>query len=365
MVNKSCIIKLLIILFLCSGICTGVEEKSSIDKEKLKKRVELFLKENNVTLRRNVEDVFLLAEIYEKEGKDKDAMFLYQEGLRVNSWRLDYQFKLAQLMYKYGDKKQAVEKVKIVSQYAEDEGLLIKAEEFLFNLGMNPVKSINKTERKLIKDQEIVLVPIGKVNKYLLSEVKHKLQEKMGISYSVMEEEIDPGKFDRSYLDKYTIDTKRKLLVSFLRLIPEQNKRFEELENQGQFNASRLILELKDNYIIEKVSKVKGYLGITRKDIFNGNSNFLFGWAGKDYGVMSYHRFLATFNQEPPNRSRLCDRIVKQGVSSSFFILGIPRCTNPTCIRSYPHNLTEHDHKGMELCPWCREQLKLILDRKR
>ena len=350
---------LLTILFFCSGICTGVEKKSSIDKEKLKKRVELFLKENNVNLRRNVDDVFLLAEIYEKEGKDKEAMFLYQEGLRVNSWRLDYQLKLAQFMYKYGAQKQAVEKVKIVSQYAEDEELLIKAEEFLFNLGMNPVKSINKTKRKLVKDPQIVIVPIGKVNKHLLLKVKNKLQEKMGISYSIMEEGFDPGKFDRSYLDKYTISTMRKLLVSFLRLIPEQNERFKELENQGQFNVSRLILELKDKYIIEKGSKIKGYLGITQKDIFIGNSNFLFGWAGKDYGVMSYHRFLATFNREPPNRTRLCNRMVKQGISSSFFILGIPRCTNPTCIRAYPHNLTEHDQKSNELCSWCKEHLKL------
>ncbi|MCK4532989.1 hypothetical protein KAU39_04325 [bacterium] len=353
------IVKILMISFLCAGFCNGIEKKSSIDKEKLKKRVELFLKKDNVTRRRNVEDVFVLAEIYEKEGNDKDAMFLYQEGLRVNSWRLDYQLKLAQLMYKYGDKKQAVEKVKIVCQYTEDEELLIKAEEFLSNMGIQPVKSINKTKGKLIENPEMIIVPIGKVNKRLLLEVKDKLQEKMGISYSIMEKEINPGKFDRSYLDKYTIDTKRKLLVSFLRLIPEQNERFKELENQGQFNASRLISELKEKYIIEEGSKLEGYLGITREDIFSGNSNFLFGWAEKNYGVMSYHRFLAEFNREPPNRTRLCNRMVKQGISSSFFILGIPRCTNPTCIRAYPHNLTEHDQKSNELCSWCKEQLKL------
>ena len=57
------IIKLLMILFLCSGFCSGVEKKLSVDKEKLKERVELFLKKDNVTLRRNVEDVFLLTVI--------------------------------------------------------------------------------------------------------------------------------------------------------------------------------------------------------------------------------------------------------------------------------------------------------------
>ncbi len=356
---KCFIAGLLTILFLCLGICAGVEEKSSIDKEKLKKRVELFLKKDNVSRRRSVEDVFLLAEIYEKEGKDKDAMFLFQEGLRVNSWRLNYQFRLAQLMYKYGDKEQAVEKAKIVCQYAEDEELLVKAEEFLSRIGIKSIKSINKTKMKLGKNPEMVIVPIGKVNKLLLLEVKSKLQEKMGISYSIMEEEIDPGKIDRSYLDKYTINTKRKLLVSFLRLFPEQNERFKKLENQGQFNASRLILEVEEKYKINKGSKIKGYLGITQEDIFDGNSNFLFGWARKNYGVMSYHRFLAVFNNEPPNRPRLCDRMVKQGISSSFFILGIPRCTNPTCIRAYPHNLTEHDQKSNELCSWCKKQLEL------
>ena len=356
---KCFIAGLLMILFLCSGLYSGEGEKTSVDKKKLKIRVEQFLKADNVTLRRGVEDVFLLAEIYEKEGKDKDAMFLFQEGLRVNSWRLNYQLRLAQLMYKYGEKEQAVEKAKIVCQYAEDEDLLIKAKEFLSKIGIQSVKSINKTKRKLAKNTEMVLVPIGKVNKLLLLEVKSKLQEKMGISYAIMEDEIDPGKFDRSYLDKYKINTKRKLLVSFLRLFPEQDERFKKLENQGQFNASRLIFEVEEKYKIKKGSKIKGYLGITREDIFDGNSNFLFGWARKNYGVMSYHRFLAVFNKEPPNRPRLCNRIVKQGISSSFFILGISRCTNPTCIRAYPHNLTEHDQKSNELCSWCKKQLKL------
>ena len=139
MINKLIryfIIELLMILFLCSGLYSGEGEKTFVDKKKLKIRVEQLLKADNVTLRRGVEDVFLLAEIYEKEGKDKDAIFLYQEGLRVNSWRLDYQLRLAQLMYKYGVQEQAIEKVKIVYQYAEDEELLVKAERFLSGQGI-------------------------------------------------------------------------------------------------------------------------------------------------------------------------------------------------------------------------------------
>jgi predicted Zn-dependent protease len=80
---------------------------------------------------------------------------------------------------------------------------------------------------------------------------------------------------------------------------------------------------------------------------------------------MSYHRYTAAFNQEPPNRPRLLERTVKQGISSTFHILDIPRCTPPTCVRAYPHTLVEHDQKTGELCRDCRRALALTLARSR
>jgi predicted Zn-dependent protease len=74
---------------------------------------------------------------------------------------------------------------------------------------------------------------------------------------------------------------------------------------------------------------------------------------------MSYHRFTADFNKEDQNRPRLVRRALKQAVSSSFFVLAIPRCTNPLCIRAYPHSLAELDNKGNEICSSCLNKLKV------
>jgi predicted Zn-dependent protease len=80
---------------------------------------------------------------------------------------------------------------------------------------------------------------------------------------------------------------------------------------------------------------------------------------------MSYHRYTAAFNKEPPNRPKLLERTVKQAISSTFFILDIPRCTSPACARAYPHNLVEHDQKTDALCQDCQRALALALARNR
>ena len=131
----------------------------------------------------------------------------------------------------------------------------------------------------------------------------------------------------------------------------------QEVQNKGQYDTKRLLTELKKEFRATKKPAIKGYLGITEADIFTKDYNFLYGSSGSGYGVMSYHRFRAVFNEEPPNRPRLLKRTAKQGISSSFSILGIPRCSTPTCVQGYPNSLTEHDQKSIEICPGCKEQL--------
>jgi len=110
---------------------------------------------------------------------------------------------------------------------------------------------------------------------------------------------------------------------------------------------------------------MKGYLGITEADLFTRDYNFLYGWGGPGHAVMSYHRFTAAFNKEPPNRPKLLERAVKQALSSTFYILDIPRCTSPACARAYPHSLAEHDQKTADLCNDCKRALALSIARKR
>jgi predicted Zn-dependent protease len=139
----------------------------------------------------------------------------------------------------------------------------------------------------------------------------------------------------------------------------------EQIRQAGQHDAKRLISKLMRKHPLDGTGNIIGYLGITEHDIFAKDYNFLYGWGGKGHAVMSYHRFMAAFNREPPNRPRLIERATKQAISSSFFILGIPRCTSPLCARAYPHNLTEHDQKTSQLCEGCRRNLEWTLARHR
>ena len=370
-------------------------QATQMDRESLEERVREHLKEANVDLRGRVDDLFLLADIYLDEGNDDDAVKLYQKALSVNAWRLEYQLKLAKILNKRGDKTQPIEKARTIYQYAEQENLIEEAKTFLLELGEYPEEEVIKPQT-LAKNMEIIIVPIGKVNRKLLKEVKDSLQKKMGIQYSISDKTLDIGKIDRSFVDNYLTkivekielqlpqeqfqsllselnlsktvlearDPKINFINAFFKkvgLSQEKIEQFydlvEKLKNEGQYNTERLLTELKQAFRATKKPTIKGYLGITEADIFTEDYNFLYGWGGSGYGVMSYHRFRAFFNEEPPSRPRLLKRTVKQGISSSFYILGIPRCTSPNCARAYPHNLTEHDQKGIEICSWCKEQL--------
>jgi predicted Zn-dependent protease len=369
---------------------------TEMNREQLEERVARLLEGDNVTLRRDVDQIFSLADIYESEGNDTEATRLYQIALQADSWRLEYQLKFARLLDKNGERAQAIEKARLVYDYAENEDVIGQAKELLLEFRVRPEELEDETLSAVNENVEIVIVPIGKVNQKLLFEVRDELQKKMGIKYSIAENGLELGKAERSEVDKalerIVNDIRRELPEELLRELmtytgltetdletgegriaflkgyfakseatPEQIKRFwdyvEELKDKGQFDAARLLSDIQKNYPIGQRPEVKGYLGMTEGDIFADDNNFLFGWSRKGYGALSYHRFTADFNEEPPNRPRLRARTVKQAISSSFFILGIPRCTTPTCIRTYPHNLTEHDQKGYELCQWCREQL--------
>jgi predicted Zn-dependent protease len=276
------------------------------------------------------------------------------------------------------------------------------AKQLLSSLGASCTERTFEKIDQTTQNVEIVLVPIGKVDRKLLTDVMEELQEMMGIQYSIGEGKIRLGNMDRRSDDKYltllvesvknglsknqlkrlmskenlsaadmkTYEGKVKFLDETFReaKVSSQDIRtfhetLDRLKGTGQYDASRLLADIRRKYPVAARSVIKGYLGITQEDIYEGNSNFLFGWARKKHGLMSYHRFTSEFNDEPPNYERVRDRTIKQAISSSFHIFGIPRCTTPTCARGYPHSLSEHDRKGIEICTWCTEQLAAYVGR--
>jgi predicted Zn-dependent protease len=391
------------IICLCGSVlitCSVVFGMTDPNKLPLEKEVAEILKQSNVDQRKDVEKIFQLGDIYLAENNPKQAAFYYISGLQVESWNLTYQLKLAQLLQQDGKAEQAKEKAQLVYNYAEQEDLILKAKSLLLDL---KVKLPNTAPAEIPDTINIAIVPIGSVNMTLIDEIAPILRDKIKVNIVLCRQfSFEPGNFDRNngqrYIDNlYRSMPKRMGQAEFMQMkaefqvkdkdlqdyttkknfvryvykkvLPkdqyqEFNSRLMELEQDGQYDATRLISLLEKNTDLHPALSMRGYIGITEEDIYSDDSNFLFGQQKGQNGVMSYHRFTAAFNDSQPDRSKLRDRSAKQLISNVFHIFGIPRCTSPLCARAYPNSLEEHDRKSTEICSWCKEQLNLKIHKQ-
>jgi len=321
----------------------------------------------------------------------------------VNPWRLEYQLKLAVLLKQIGLEEQAIEKAEVVRRYAEQEELIAAANELIRSSntqrGGEP-PAISKEASSL----EIVIVPIETIDSGLLADLRQALQSQLSLKFTIAQQSMSLGGIDRTYAEelvanlademkeKIPEERYRRMLrelgftetslqsyfprVQFLdrafldsgysrQQIDEFHATLETLQHKGQYDAQRLLSALKQRYPLTPAGSVKGYLGITEADIFTRDYNYLYGWGGRGHGVMSYHRYTAAFNEAPPNRPRLLERTIKQAISTTFYILDIPRCTSPACASAYPHSLVEHDQKPIDLCNDCTRALARAIARNR
>lgn len=388
---------------LCIGMCyakptSTVEVNGEVySYQELEKEANALLLSGNVALRRKVDLVFALAKLYEQQGKIKKAIELYDKALEVNAWNLECQLRLAYLLKDTDRKQESVSKAQLVSDYAEDEALINDAQSLLTSMGIS-IKPQSKSP-VVNKEIEIVLIPLGNVSMRMLEELQYALKETMGIHFSIANVKKDIGKYDRDMIQSYInyvftsihsslSPTQIDVLLSELKLgnrdleLPnnkikfiyayfdkinktegiKEKKAFEELltkgRSEGQYDIARLRKEMVREFPLKSESSIRGYLAVTGEDIYEEPSNFRFGGALPGYGVISYYRFSAVFNKENQNRPRLMKRSLKQAASSSFFILDIPRCSDPLCIRAYPHSLEELDEKSGKICPLCVSKLK-------
>jgi predicted Zn-dependent protease len=126
---------------------------------------------------------------------------------------------------------------------------------------------------------------------------------------------------------------------------------------QNQYSGDALLNQLKNNFAnYNNDPRCLGIVGITRQDIYENDYNFLFGWTQKKWGIISYARF--SLGEPTPTYEQFERRTMMQSLSSVGFVIGIPRCTSPNCVRAYPNSLAEMDKKSMELCAECKTNLQ-------
>ena len=237
----------------------------------------------------------------------------------------------------------------------------------------------------------VVLVPFQNCDKYLIIRIRDELAARLEIQVFIQEIDTEYPSFSRDRrgatinqirrqfikevndaqiadamkhlnLTKENLDEEDNVLKLMKYLLrssgAEAIAQFDTyLENSigkdPQWNADQLLTTL-FRAVKPYRRKNVAYLGITSVDIYAKDYNFLFGWANRSGGIMSYRRFTAAFNNDIPNQDRLIKRTLMQCLSSVGHIYGIKRCTNPTCARAYPNSLSEHDAKKGTLCSECR-----------
>jgi len=293
----------------------------------VRKQINDILRMDKINMRLYVDDIFILADRYIADNRLVDADRLLQVALEVDNGRLDYQLKHAKILLALGHQDEAVEKARIVSEYTKDSQLKLDSQLFIQKLGVTD-NSVAMTTPEC-DEMTIVLVPMGNVNMQLLNDMIPNLEKIMGIKFIISSQAINET----------------------------------GLPSGNQLDADKLIQILSQNFRVSDKANFTGYLGVTEHDLNTLDTNFVFGEAGNGYGVFSYSRYIPQFNWIFNNNRLLVERTVKQAVSSSFLLLNIPRGTEPMSIRSYAHNLAEHDAKPLTVDNWSMGKLDELKNR--
>jgi archaemetzincin len=101
-------------------------------------------------------------------------------------------------------------------------------------------------------------------------------------------------------------------------------------------------------------------LGITHRDLFSADLNFVFGIASRSGAcVVSTARLLAGANDE-----LFRARLLKEAVHELGHTLGLDHCSDPRCVMHFSNSLADTDIKGDAYCDRCVARLEARRQRR-
>ncbi|MFX1426231.1 MAG: archaemetzincin family Zn-dependent metalloprotease [Promethearchaeota archaeon] len=143
-----------------------------------------------------------------------------------------------------------------------------------------------------------------------------------------------------------------------------RKKYFNSIRNQYKAIQILNILEKKaKNWEIFKL------LGITGKDIYSKDKNFIFGLAkrGSYAALISLPRLRENFYIESGTAYRKTEtkedfntRVLKEAKHELGHTFGLKHCHN-TCVMQFSNSLADTDKKPVEFCETCITELKILL----
>lgn len=290
---------------------------------------------NNVLLRAYVDDFFKAGRLSLESGHYDNAIKFYTFALQIDCWRPDKIFELGLAYEKKGMYDEAYSRFNQSLSLKPKPVIYLKAKLHLWvieskvkHLKLFP-EEFNLPQGKL-KAKTIYILSLGANDTEMLSDFRVLLQDVYRIKFVFLGTVKEPpGGFD---------------------------------EKRDQYFVMPLFMDARARYEnIFSSSDTQAILIVTSYDITDAGLNFLFGQsdAKTGFGIISYRRF----SLDNPDKKTLFMRIYTQGLSTTGFLLGLPRCSSTGCARSYPHSLQEFKRKSYVLCSECRHNLNIFLEK--
>lgn len=330
------------------------------------------------------------ADALRASGKPELAREYYRRAGLVRPWDFETKLRQAEVLQQLGDAAAARSVAEQIQAFAESDRLLAASAALA---GGEAQPELPLLASLVPEPGEVVvgLVAAAGTEQWLLRDVGWRLSRQLGVRVGLAAETFelgDPTETGRGVLAnglRQSMPWKDKRMALYIpggklvdpatlsdqvviavmdRFLQREGEReqlvtfrysLEKADVQQWWDVSRILRDLSAKHVQSGPGRVVR-MALVPVDLLPGSSAVLFGSAIPDgnYGVVSYHRFAARVTGEPPSRSRLVGRVGKQMLSSMGFALGVPRCADPRCARSYPRSLADHDAKGAGLCADCR-----------
>lgn len=172
------------------------------------------------------------------------------------------------------------------------------------------------------KAKPIALIPIGQMNKSVLTVIGRGLREAFGADCVIATPLSHPDCAHYQQREQYLSDA--------------------ILAQLGSLNLP-----------------AERWLGVVDVDLYTPGLNFVFGQAqmGGPTAVIALPRLRQGFYGLPDDEALFHQRAVKEAVHELGHTYGLGHCRNPRCVMSFSNSLHDVDRKEREFCPSCRRKL--------
>jgi predicted Zn-dependent protease len=377
-----------VMLFLLTVLCTAnsfSQELSIIELENNIRNVEA---QGNVAARSIISQYWQLVDLHMNNGDYTKAYKIVIKGLQLDPWNYKYQKIAVDIEMMNNDYQKAHSRLNfIINNLNELAAIYADSIEIQSTID---IKSINDDIINL-PGYYVYIATFPGLNLDIVNLVAANISNTYGIEVKIInvgsdeyQDNIRDKQLDiyNSIVDDVKSKYSNEAIVEFLMKIGLTQNELQTREGKrifsyhllssteagrqqwqliemtrNQYSGNVLLDQLKHTFAnYNNDPHCLGILGITKRDIYENDYNFLFGWAEKKWGVISYARFL--LGEPAPTDEQFEKRTIIQALSSIGFVIGIPRPTNPNCARAYPNSLAEMDRKSMELCDDCKMNLR-------